>query len=85
VSGYASTAGTRVLAIDDDPSMLGLLSHMLGSAGYSVEVAHEGAEGLAKIRAYLPDLVLCGRLRRARCRALGRRDCGAALRFADLT
>ena len=59
MSGYASTAGTRVLAIDDDPSMLGLLSHMLGSAGYSVEVAHEGAEGLAKIRACLPDLVLC--------------------------
>jgi len=50
---------TRVLAIDDDPSMLQLVSHLLGRAGYEVEVANEGAAGLAKIRARQPDLVVC--------------------------
>jgi len=49
----------RVLAIDDDPSMLHLVSHLLGRAGYEVEVASAGAEGLARIRRRTPDLVVC--------------------------
>jgi class 3 adenylate cyclase/CheY-like chemotaxis protein/predicted Ser/Thr protein kinase len=52
-------SAVRVLAIDDDPSMRNLVSHLLGRAGYEVDVAAEGAEGLAKIRARLPDLVVC--------------------------
>ena len=53
------SAGARVLAIDDDPSMLGLVSHMLGRAGYRVEIAANGTEGLAKLRASAPDLIVC--------------------------
>ena len=49
----------RVLAIDDDPSMLELVRHMLGRAGYDVAVATDGADGLAKIRAARPDVVVC--------------------------
>src|SRR5262245_8831417 len=49
----------RVLAIDDDPSIRNLVAHMLGRAGYSVETAAEGGEGLEKIRARRPDLVVC--------------------------
>ena len=48
----------RVLAIDDDPSMLELVRLMLGRAGYRVDVAADGAEGLEKIRAAMPDLVV---------------------------
>ena len=48
----------RVLAIDDDPGMLDLLRHMLGHAGYSVDVAVDGAEGMDKIRAGRPDVVV---------------------------
>jgi len=55
----AIAAASRVLAVDDDPSMLSLVSHMLGRAGYHVETAAEGAEGLAKIRSRSPDLVVC--------------------------
>ena len=51
--------GMRVLAIDDDPSMLELVRHMLGRAGYQVEVAVDGADGLEKIRAARPDVVVC--------------------------
>jgi class 3 adenylate cyclase/tRNA A-37 threonylcarbamoyl transferase component Bud32 len=59
MSSYAAAPGTRVLAIDDDPGMLSLLRHMLGGAGYRVEIAAAGDEGLAKIRTRLPDLVVC--------------------------
>ncbi len=59
MSGYVAAPGTRVLAIDDDPSLLSLLSHMLGRAGFSVEVAANGDSGLAKIRNQAPDVVLC--------------------------
>ena len=59
MSGYAAPMGTHVLAIDDDPGVLSLLSHTLGSAGFRVEVANDGGAGLAHARAVPPDVVLC--------------------------
>jgi len=59
VNARATEAGGRILAIDDDPSMLSLVSRILERAGYEVDVAAEGAEGLSRIRAHAPDLVLC--------------------------
>ena len=60
MSAYAAAPGTRVLAIDDDPSMLNLVSHMLAGAGYQVELARDGDEGLGEdLRAARPDLVVC--------------------------
>jgi class 3 adenylate cyclase/tRNA A-37 threonylcarbamoyl transferase component Bud32 len=55
----AAAASRRILAIDDDPSMLALVTHILSRAGYEVDVATDGAEGLRKIAAQAPDLVLC--------------------------
>ena len=49
----------RILAIDDDPSLLALVSHILQRDGYQVAVAADGAEGLARIRSEAPDLVIC--------------------------
>src|SRR5580765_3731700 len=59
MNGHAAPLGTRVLAIDDDPSQRNLVSHMLGGAGFQVDVAGTGGEGLARIRDRRPDLVLC--------------------------
>ena len=58
-NGYAAAPGTRVLAIDNDPSLLSLVSHMLARAGFCVETAADGDAGLAKIRDRAPDVVLC--------------------------
>ena len=55
----SAAAALRVLAIDDDPSMLGLVSRMLGHAGYQVDQAANGLDGLAKLRRTAPDLVVC--------------------------
>ena len=52
-------SGKRILAIDDDPSMRVLVARILARAGCVVEVAAEGAEGLALMRERRPDLVLC--------------------------
>jgi class 3 adenylate cyclase/tRNA A-37 threonylcarbamoyl transferase component Bud32 len=53
------STGKRILAIDDDPSMLGLVSSLLGSAGFEVEVASGGDAGLRSIRQAAPDLIVC--------------------------
>jgi len=55
----AEVSGKRILAIDDDPSMRVLVARILARAGCVVEVAAEGGEGLARMRASPPDLVLC--------------------------
>jgi len=54
-----ANSGARVLAVDDDQSMRELVSRMLERAGYRVETAADGAEGLARIRAAAPDVVVC--------------------------
>jgi class 3 adenylate cyclase/tRNA A-37 threonylcarbamoyl transferase component Bud32 len=59
MSADGAVGGKRILAIDDDPSMLTLVSHILVRAGYEVGVAADGAEGLRRIAAQAPDLVLC--------------------------
>lgn len=48
----------RVLVVDDDEKSLLLLSVKLEREGYEVEKATNGAEGLAKVQAFKPDLVL---------------------------
>lgn len=52
---------TRILVVEDDPVMLGLLKATLESAGYSIEVAADGDEGLKKVECAggaRPDLVI---------------------------
>jgi diguanylate cyclase (GGDEF)-like protein len=48
----------RVLVVDDDPDKLSLLEVALTMAGYEVRTARDGAEGLAAIPSFLPDLVV---------------------------
>ena len=51
-------AGTRILVIDDDPSLLRALTISLGARGYEVRAARTGEEGLDKVAHWHPDAVL---------------------------
>jgi CheY-like chemotaxis protein len=48
----------QILIVDDDADLVFAIRMVLKSAGYRVEEASNGVEGLAKMRAHLPDLVL---------------------------
>jgi CheY-like chemotaxis protein len=48
----------RILLIDDDPNVLEVLVHLLGSFGYDAHRAAEGASGLARFDEGDWDLVL---------------------------
>lgn len=48
----------NVLVVDDDPDKLSLLEAALTMAGYEVRTARDGAEGLAAIASFEPDLVV---------------------------
>jgi DNA-binding response OmpR family regulator len=48
----------RVLLIDDDAALLGLLDHAFTAAGYTTRTAENGRKGLRLLDAYKPDLVV---------------------------
>lgn len=48
----------KVLAIDDSRTMRNLLSAALGRVGYSVDLAEDGEDGLARFAATDPDVVI---------------------------
>lgn len=51
-------AGARVLVVDDEPDLLRVLQFGLQAAGYVVECASDGQEGLKKARESRPDIIL---------------------------
>ena len=48
----------RILVIDDDPAVTGLLNRGLTYEGFTVAVSHSGPEGLSLAREWGPDLVI---------------------------
>lgn len=48
----------RILVVDDDPQISGLLKRGLAYEGYTVDTAGDGQEALAKARQNEPDLVI---------------------------
>jgi DNA-binding response OmpR family regulator len=48
----------KVLVIEDDRAIRKAVKHLFDSEGYTVEVAEDGAAGLASFRALLPSLVI---------------------------
>lgn len=50
---------TRVLAIDDEEDYRVILRDVLGEAGFEVRLAVDGSEGLAALKQFKPDVVLC--------------------------
>ena len=51
-------SGGRLLVIDDAPQIRRIMRETLTSAGYEVDDARTGVEGLEKLRDFHPDLVL---------------------------
>ena len=51
-------SATRVLVVEDDPSVRGLLHTLLSAEGYEVATASDGLAGLVKATASHPALVL---------------------------
>jgi DNA-binding response OmpR family regulator len=54
----AGTGGPRVLVMEDDPSVRGLLQTLLTAEGYDVTTASDGLAGLVSASARPPALVL---------------------------
>lgn len=48
----------RILAIDDSPTMRGLIARTLGSHQFDVQLAEDGEEGLARLAEVDPHLVI---------------------------
>lgn len=48
----------RILVVDDDPQISGILKRGLGYEGYTVDAAADGPEALAKARENEPDIVI---------------------------
>jgi two-component system, chemotaxis family, chemotaxis protein CheY len=51
-------AGSRVLVVDDDPSILDTVTAILTSEGFTVMTASGGQEALSLLHSWLPTLVL---------------------------
>ncbi len=52
------SAGKRILVVDDDPSLLRLLSLRLESAGYEVEAVESAEKALACLASFQPYLII---------------------------
>ena len=48
----------NILIVDDDIDVPDILADILGSLGHRVRIAHNGREGLERLREELPDAVL---------------------------
>ncbi len=48
----------KVLAVDNDPNILGILAKQLISSGYEVSTAQDGTEALAIVKSQKPDLIV---------------------------
>ena len=55
---HATFASVRILVIDDDVELAGLLSEYLTREGFKVELAHDGKAGLDRAIETSPDLVV---------------------------
>jgi two-component system alkaline phosphatase synthesis response regulator PhoP len=51
-------AKKRILVVDDEPDFAAIVQGNLEKEGFEVEVAYDGVEGLAKIKANPPDAVV---------------------------
>ena len=52
-----SANGKKILIIEDEPDVASYLDMVLRDAGYTTEIATDGAEAMAKVRSERPDLV----------------------------
>lgn len=48
----------RILVVDDDPSVVSILTKYFSDAGYSVDAAAHGGDALIAVSQYQPDVVV---------------------------
>ena len=48
----------RILVVDDEPDFASIVQKNLEKEGYTVEVAYDGVEGIAKVKANPPDAIV---------------------------
>src|SRR5258706_4081935 len=53
-----SSRATRILVVDDEPTLMQVLSRFLGGEGYDAASATNGQEALEKIQKDVPDVLL---------------------------
>ena len=53
-----SAPAARVLVVDDDPQIRHMLATALGDEGHEVREAGHGADGLALVRSWRPDIII---------------------------
>src|SRR5512134_3484122 len=58
VYGYNISMPPKILIIDDEPSIVNLVSSYLKAEGYEVLTASDGPSGLKSARVFKPDLIL---------------------------
>jgi two-component system, OmpR family, alkaline phosphatase synthesis response regulator PhoP len=47
-----------ILVVDDEPDFVSIVQNNLEKAGFNVQVAYDGVEGLEKVRQSPPDLIV---------------------------
>jgi CheY-like chemotaxis protein len=52
------TSPNKVLVVDDDPSLRALLSRQLERAGFEIDEAEDGIDGVVKLRIELPKVII---------------------------
>jgi PAS domain S-box-containing protein len=55
----APAAPRRVLVVEDNVDAAEMLGEILAAAGHEVAIAHDGEAGVARARAFAPDVVIC--------------------------
>ena len=48
----------KVLIVDDEPSIVLAINHLLTTAGYTTDTAENGVEALEKVQQFYPDLMV---------------------------
>jgi len=48
----------RILVVDDEPDFASIVQGNLEKAGFAVDVAYDGVEGLKKVRQHPPDAIV---------------------------
>lgn len=54
----SNTTTGKVLLVDDEEQILDIIGYNLRKAGYEVQIASNGVEGVRKAKEFLPDLIL---------------------------
>jgi CheY-like chemotaxis protein len=53
---------SRILVIDDEPEVLELIAKVLVRAGHEVDLAPDGEEGLSRLGAFAPDVLIVDKM-----------------------